>query len=78
VSTEGGRNPQALLSAIQHKNVDVVLVLRRFMGVEADRLLVPACKASSLPLVSVDRGYTSLALRQAIERHALGEVAQPL
>ncbi len=78
VSTEGGRNPQALLSAIQHKTVDVVLVLRRFMGVEADRLLVPACKASSLPLVSVDRGYTSLALRQAIERHALGEVAQPL
>lgn len=49
-------------------SVDVVLILRRFVGHDADDIIIPACKERGVDWVHVEHGYGVARLRQGIER----------
>lgn len=69
VSTEHGRHIQALAAAVQGGTVDLVILLRRFIGHDVDRIVPPACRAAGVPWVSVERGYGVSQLRLGMERY---------
>lgn len=48
--------------------VDVVLILRSFVGHDADEIILPACRETGVDWVHVDQGYGVVRVRQAIER----------
>ncbi|MEI6511451.1 MAG: hypothetical protein WCO25_05440 [Candidatus Uhrbacteria bacterium] len=48
--------------------VDLVIILRRFIGHDVDNVVLPACRAASVPWVSVPTGYGISRIRQEIER----------
>jgi hypothetical protein len=78
VTTDHARNLQVLASAVRGGSVEFVIVLRRFIGHDVDRILRPACQAAGVPWVSVDKGYGVSQIRLAIERFlAVPEGAAP-
>ncbi len=68
VTTDHARKVQSLANAVTGGSVDLVIVLRRFIGHDVDRVILPACKAASVPWVSVEHGYGITQIRLAIER----------
>lgn len=75
VGTEHGRGVQAVAAAVQGGSVDLVILLRRFIGHDVDRIVPPACKAAGVPWVSVERGYGFTQLRLAMERFLQPELS---
>lgn len=72
VGTEKARNLQALADALESGSHDLVIVLRRFIGHEVDRTVLPACRSAGVRWVSVERGYGVSQIRLAIERFLAG------
>lgn len=68
VTTDHTRNITNLSTAIRAGTFDLVIILRRFIGHNVDRTIIPACRAADVPWVSVERGYGTTQLRLAIER----------
>lgn len=68
VTTDHARNLAVLASAVKGGSVEFVVVLRRFIGHDVDRILRPACRAAGVPWVSVEKGYGVSQIRVAIER----------
>lgn len=68
VTTDHSKNITNLATAIRGGTFDLVIILRRFIGHNVDRTVIPACRASDVPWVSVERGYGTSQLRIAIER----------
>jgi hypothetical protein len=68
VTTDHSRNLQTLASGISGGTVDFVIVLRRFIGHDVDRIVLPAARAANVPWISVDRGYGVNQIRLAVER----------
>jgi len=69
VETDHSRKLQALRDAIESGRYDLVIVLRRFIGHDVDRIVLPACKAADVAWASVDHGYGITQVRQALERY---------
>jgi hypothetical protein len=68
VSTDHSRNFQSVANRIQSGGCDLVILLRRFIGHDVDRIVLPACRSSEVPWVSVDRGYGVSQIRVAMDR----------
>lgn len=49
--------------------VDLVLLLRRFIGHDADQVVIPACRQAGVAWASVERGYGAVSIQRAIERY---------
>jgi hypothetical protein len=77
-TTDHSRNIQALASSVIGGSLNFVIVLRRFIGHDVDRIVLPACKAADVPWVSVERGYGVNQIRLAIERFLSGAQAETL
>lgn len=70
IGTEFKRNNlQRAKQRIQSGTVDLVLILRRFIGHDAGEVLVPAAKAAAIPFVYVPAGYGPEQVAQAMERY---------
>lgn len=69
VSTEARRNSlQSLRDRVRSGGVDLVIVLTRFVGHDADDVVLKACKEVGCDWVHVDSGYGRNQIRLAIER----------
>lgn len=69
ITTDHARNIQNLANAIRGGTVDFVIILRRFIGHNVDRTVLPAVRAEGVPWVSVERGYGIQQIKMAIERY---------
>ena len=47
---------------------DLVILLSRFTGHDADQIIIPACREMSVPFVCVQHGYGVVRVKHAIER----------
>ncbi len=47
---------------------DLVILLTRFTGHDADQIIIPACRETNVPFVCVQHGYGVVRVRHAIER----------
>ena len=66
---EGSRNSlQKVRDRVRAGGVDMVLLLARFVGHDADEVIQPACKEAGIAFVPVKTGYGIAGLRAAIER----------
>ena len=66
-----GDHPRALENLAERARqgeVDQVVVLRRFVGDDADRVLLPVCDAGGIPVADVHSGFGITAVRQAREQ----------
>lgn len=61
------RRVEALAQRIQSGNIDMVILLARFMSHQAWYILVPPCKEARVPFVLVERGYGLSQVRSAVE-----------
>lgn len=77
VTTDHARHIQILASAIQGGTIEFVILLRRFIGHDVDRIVIPACRAADVPWVSVERGYGVNQITLAIERYRASDAAEP-
>ena len=68
ITTDHSRHLQTLKDAIEGGRYDLVIVLRRFIGHDVDRVVLPAAKAHEVPWVIVDRGYGITQIQAAFER----------
>lgn len=69
-----GDHPRALENLAERARlgeVDQIVVLRRFVGDDADRVLVPVCQQARVPVADVRTGFGITAIRKALEA-ALG------
>ena len=69
VSADHSKNVSDLATRIRGGTVDFVIVLRRFIGHDVDRQVLPAARAADVPWISVERGYGVTQVRAAIERY---------
>lgn len=69
VTTDHKRHYQSLAARIERGGVDMVILLRRFIGHDVDRIVVPVCKQADVPWVSVPRGYGVTAIQGAMEQY---------
>ncbi|RME28067.1 MAG: hypothetical protein D6798_03235, partial [Deltaproteobacteria bacterium] len=63
-------HPRALekvAERVRDGEIDVVIVLRRFVGADADRVLIPMCEQEGVPVADVQDSYSFTAIRQALE-----------
>lgn len=67
-TTDHGRNVQRAANAVAGGSVELVIILRRFIGHDVDRIIIPACRDAGVPWVSVERGYGITQIRLALER----------
>jgi hypothetical protein len=67
-TTDHGRNIQRVANAVAGGSVELVIILRRFIGHDVDRIVIPACKDAGVPWVSVERGYGITQIQAAMER----------
>lgn len=67
VSGDAGRQLEEAVDRIRQGQVDHVIVVRRFAGLDADRLLLPVCELASLPVADIKGGYGVTAFRKALE-----------
>lgn len=69
INTESSANIQALASGIRGGKIDFVIVLRRFICQDVDRVGLSAARAADVPWISVERSYGVQQIRAAIERY---------
>ncbi len=69
VTTDHSRQLKVLATAIEGGSIEFVILLRRFIGHDVDRIIIPACKAAGVPWVSVERGYGVTQIARTIERY---------
>ncbi|MCB9777057.1 MAG: hypothetical protein H6742_00670 [Alphaproteobacteria bacterium] len=65
-----GENPRVLedlAESARDGDLDLVIVLRRFVGDDADRVLIPVCDDHDVAVADVDRGFGLAALLDALE-----------
>jgi hypothetical protein len=62
---------QTLRNSIRSGGVDLLLVLRDFVGHDADDVLLPACREAGVDWAHVEHGYGTGSVRRAIERYVL-------
>ncbi len=63
-------HPRALekvAERVRDGDIDVVIVLRHFVGVDADRVLIPMCDKEDVPVADVHDSYGFTAIREALE-----------
>lgn len=66
---EGSRNSlQKVRDRVRAGGVDLVFILTRFVGHDADQVILPACKEAGVPFVPVQTGYGVAGFQRAIER----------
>ena len=53
---------------VRSGKVDLVILLTRFTGHDADQIILPACREQGVPFVCVQHGYGVVRVRHAIER----------
>lgn len=68
ISGDAGREMEDVVERARKGQIDQVVVLRRFAGLDADRLLLPVCALARVPVADVRAGYGVTAVRQALER----------
>ncbi len=68
VTTEHTRHIQAVADRVNAGTVNLVILLRRFIGHDVDRIILPACRSAGIAWVSVDRGYGISQIRSAMDR----------
>ncbi len=68
VSADSGRSIDELAAAIRGGNIDMAIILRRFIVHSLDRNVLAAARAEGIPWVSVERGYGVQQIKGAIER----------
>jgi hypothetical protein len=65
-------NRKSSLTTIRERvkagKVDLVIILGRFVGHDADDVILPTCRETDTPWVHVDHGYGVSRVRRAIER----------
>ena len=67
---EHSRNSlQKVRDRVKAGGVDLVVILSRFVGHDADQVILPACKDAGVPFVPVKSGYGVVGIRRAIERY---------
>jgi hypothetical protein len=76
VTTDHARHIQVLAAAIQGGTIEFVILLRRFIGHDVDRIVIPACRAAGVPWISVDRGYGVNQITLAIERYRAADASE--
>ena len=54
---------------VRSRKLDMVLILSRFVGHDADAIIQPACRDVGVAFVPVQTGYGVVGVRRAIERH---------
>ena len=67
VTKEQPRLLQSLAEGVRQGGVDAIIVMRRFIGPDVDRILVPACRAASVPWVCVEGAYGVAQIQEAID-----------
>lgn len=60
---------QAVRDRVRAGGLDLVLILRSFVGHDADQVILPACREMQVGWASVEQGYGVARVRQAIERY---------
>lgn len=60
---------QAIRDRVRSGGVDLVLILRSFVGHDADQVILPACREAGVAWASVEQGYGVARVRGAIERY---------
>jgi len=68
VSTDHSRHFQSVANRVASGGCDLVILLRRFIGHDVDRIIIPACRAAGVPWVSVERGYGVAQIRASMDR----------
>jgi len=61
-------NLHGVRDRVRSGRVDLVLLLTRFTGHDADQIIIPACREMNVGFVCVPHGYGVVRVRQAIER----------
>ena len=69
VTSEHRQNLSRLAADITGGKVDFVIVLRRFVGHDVDKVGLAAARTADVPWVSVERGFGVQQVRAAIERY---------
>ena len=59
---------QKVRDRVRAGGVDLVIILSRFVGHDADQVIQPACREAGIPFVAVRSGYGVSGIRMAIER----------
>ena len=59
---------QVVRDRVKADGVDLVILLRSFVGHDADQVILPACREHEVGWVSVEQGYGVVRVKQAIER----------
>ncbi len=74
VPAEYRRNTlQTVRDRVRAGGVDLVVILRSFVGHDADQVILPACRETGVGWVSVEQGYGVARFRQGIERYVRPE-----
>ncbi len=63
------RRLESIATSVAAGSLDLVIVLRRFISHDVDRVVLPACKRAGVAWVSVEHGYGVSQVRAAIERY---------
>ncbi|MDP2306095.1 MAG: hypothetical protein Q8P18_08705 [Pseudomonadota bacterium] len=61
-------NLHGVRDRVRSGRVDLVILLTRFTGHDADQIIIPACREMNIGFVCVPHGYGVVRVRQAIER----------
>lgn len=68
--TEFRRNTlQVARDRVRAGGIDVLVILRRFVGHDCDEVLIPAAKEHAVDWVHLDKGYGAVRLKAAVERY---------
>ena len=59
---------QTVRDGVRNGGVDIVILLRSFVGHDADQVILPACREHDVGWVSVEQGYGVVRVKQGIER----------
>jgi len=63
------RRVASLVESIQAGNIDLVLLIRRFIKHKVSEVVIPACKEAGVIFVPVANGYGTRSIQGEIERH---------
>ena len=61
-------NLHGVRDRVRSGRTDLVILLTRFTGHDADQIIIPACREMNIGFVCVQHGYGVVRVRQAIER----------
>lgn len=59
---------QNLANRVDKRTVEMVILVRSLLGHRIDDIVLPACRRTATPWISVERGYGANQIRLAIER----------